>query len=100
VCVVSSARVAIANVLRTSVELNRDCLDPSTGFTTTLAALIVSGGRLVVVEISWLSAAGRAAHAGIVLMHSNRSSWIQVDKWRESEMKGDCCTEGNLNLKA
>ncbi len=57
----SSACFAIINILRTSVELNRDRLDPSTGFAATLAARIVSGGRLIVVEIRRLSAAGGAA---------------------------------------
>ena len=53
----------------TSVELNGDRLDPSTGFAATLAARIVSGGRMIVVEISRLFAAGGAAHAGIAPMH-------------------------------
>ncbi len=69
----SSACFAITNILRTSVELNGDRLDPSTGLAATLAALIVSGGRLIVVEISRLSAAGGAAHAGIAPMH--RGHW-------------------------
>ncbi len=38
----SSTGFAIANVLRTSVELNGDSLDPSTGFAATLAARIVA----------------------------------------------------------
>jgi len=69
----SSTGFAIANTLQTSVELNGDRLDPSTGFAATLAARIVSGGRLIVVEISRLSAAGGAAHAGIAPMH--RGHW-------------------------
>jgi hypothetical protein len=69
----SSACFAITNILRTDVELNVDRLDPSTGFAATLAARIVSGGRLIVVEISRLSAAGGAAHAGIAPMH--RGHW-------------------------
>ncbi len=48
----SSTGFAIANVLQTSVELKGDCLDPSTEFAAILAARIVSGGRLIVIEIS------------------------------------------------
>ncbi len=69
----SSACLAITNILRTSLQLNGDRLDPSTGLAAKLAARIVSGGRLIVVEISRLSAAGGAAHAGIVPMH--RGHW-------------------------
>ncbi len=69
----SSACFTITNILRTSVELKGDRLDPSTGFAAILAARIVSGGRLIVVEISRLSAADGAAHAGIAPMH--RGHW-------------------------
>ncbi len=70
----SSACFDIANILRTSVELNGVRLDASTGFAATLAARIVSGGRLVVVEISRLSTVGCAAHAGIAqMMHRGHS---------------------------
>jgi hypothetical protein len=55
------------------VELNGDRLDPSTGIAATSAARIVSGGRLIVDEISQLSAAGGAAYAGIAPMH--RGHW-------------------------
>ncbi len=47
----SSAGVAIANVLQTSVELNGDRLDPSAWFGATLAAHIVSGGKLIVLQV-------------------------------------------------
>ncbi len=40
----SSTGFTIANVLRTSVELNGDSLDPSIGFAATLAARIMNGG--------------------------------------------------------
>ncbi len=73
----TSTGLAIANVLGTGVELNRDCLDdgrldPAHGLIAVAAALIVSGYRLAGVEKSRLAAAiaaGCAAHAGIAPVH-------------------------------
>ena len=64
----TSSGLAIANVLGTGVQLNGDCLDPAHGLVAVAAARIVSGCRLVVVEIRRVAAAvaaGCAAHAGI-----------------------------------
>ena len=64
----TSSGLAIANVLGTGIQLNCDCLDPAHGLVAVDAARIVSGYRLVVVEIRWVAAAvaaGCAAHADI-----------------------------------
>ncbi len=60
---------AIANVLGAGVQLNSDCLDPARGLVAVDAARVVSRGRSVVIEKSWLAAAGCAVHAGKAPMH-------------------------------
>ncbi len=58
------------------VQLNGDGLDPAHGLVALLlAARVVSGGRLVVIEKSRLAAtvaAGSAVHAGKVPMQRTR----------------------------
>ncbi len=92
--------------------LNGDSLNPVTGLATTLAAPIVSGHLLVVIEICQLYAAGLAAHADIAPIYNNR--YYQWVKYRlgvqvgfklisgdKLKVEGDGGPEGNgHNLKA
>jgi hypothetical protein len=73
-----------------SVELNGDRLDPSTGLAATLAARIVSGGRLIVV-----ADAQRPLESQVVKTRS--LGWIQVEGRRESE--GGWCRRPRTQLE-
>ncbi len=112
----TSTGLAIANVLGTGVELNRDCLDdgrldPAYGLVAVAAAPIVSGFRLAVVEKSRLATAVAVGCAGIAPMH--RCHWsckyglgvqvgftfkLETDTKKVKEEQAGA--ESNKNLKA